>query len=81
MKDVILKFKNACGCSTGKYFTIAGIFFYIAFVIYFRTYIHLNVPTNIGIFFYFIFCFAIIGKAAGLAGAYLSFKKALRNKI
>ncbi len=80
MLDPTLKFKNECGCSTGKYATIVGIFGFIAFVVYFKTYVHFQIFTNILKFFYFLFCFSIIGKAVGLAKSYLSYKKTLKKR-
>lgn len=79
MSDV-LTFKKECGCLMGKYFTIIGIFCFIAFVIFFKTYIHFNIFKNIFIFFYFVFCFAIIGKAIGLIKSYVTFKKNYETK-
>ena len=79
MPDPVQKSKNERGYSTGKYvtiITIIGVIVYVVFAMYFRTYIHFKIFTNILIFFHFIICFALIGIAAGLARSY---KKALKK--
>gem|GEM_PF-5970383 len=52
---------------------ILGIFAFAAFAIAFKTYAYYGFFTNIFFFFYFVICFAIIGKAIGLLKSYIVF--------